>query len=119
MTENTAPATHADVLRAAQDVLEWLDQFGTMVGLDPELVHRANHAPLRTSDLETLITAAFRVPPVPHAETGACYVVVRDEMSPTGDVRECGAVMWIDPDGDMNTRWHCAAGHDETTPDAI
>ena len=116
MTENTP--SPVDIKRAAEDVTEWLSQFGTLVGLDPELVHRANHAPLRTSDLETLIVAAYRVPPVEHAETGACPVLVPHTASKSIRVRQCGAVMWIDPAGDMNSNWRCAAGHDETTPDA-
>lgn len=118
MTENTAPSTHTDAVQAAQNVLEWLEQFGTMIGLDPEIVHRANYASLRTSDLKTLIAAAYRVPPVPHVETGACYVLVPNTASKVRKARECGAVMWIDPAGDMNSNWRCAAGHDETTPDA-
>lgn len=117
MTESTP--SPVDIKQAAQDVTEWLNQFGTLAGMDPELVNRANQAPLRTADLRTLLVATLLVPPVPYVETGACYVLVRDEQSPSGDVRECGAVMWVDPDGDMNTNWRCAAGHDQDSPDAV
>lgn len=115
MTENTAPSTHTDAVRAARDVLEWLEQHGHMLGLDVDVAHRGKYVELRTSDLRTLIAAAHRVPPVPYAETGACYVLV---ARPGGLRDTCGAVMWIDPAGDMNSNWRCAAGHDETTPDA-
>lgn len=56
MTENMKPT--ADTRGAARRVIEWLEQFGTMIGLDPDVAHRANHAPLRVSDVRALVTRA-------------------------------------------------------------
>jgi hypothetical protein len=46
-----------DVNEAADRVRAWLDQFATLGGLDPEVVHKANHAELRISDLRALAGA--------------------------------------------------------------
>lgn len=65
MTENTeltaAALATAAVTHAANTwarVADWLDQFGTMLGLDPEIAHRANNAALRVSDVRTLLRHA-------------------------------------------------------------
>lgn len=43
------------VEEAVRRVTEWLTQFNSMVGLDPEMIHRANRTPLLKSDLQTLL----------------------------------------------------------------
>lgn len=117
MIKNIKPTTATNAVRAARDVLEWLKQFGTLAGVDPELIQQANFAVLDTADVRALIAAAFQVPATPHAETFACYVIVPDTASKMRKARECGAVAWVDPAGDVNSNWRCAAGHDQDSPD--
>jgi hypothetical protein len=47
----------SEISESVRRVREWLDQFATLGGVDPEIAHRANHAELRTSDLRRLLDA--------------------------------------------------------------
>jgi hypothetical protein len=82
-------------LRAsAERVYAWMGQFSMLLGLDPNVVHKANHAELLLSDLERLVRASRLIPtPLPSKCRGCgsthlversreWWCVEQDAMSP-------------------------------------
>lgn len=53
----------SDEIQAALRVGEWLHEYDTLLGLDPEVIHTANYAALLASDLRTLIAPHITVIP--------------------------------------------------------